>query len=199
MELGQRTQHYAVFRQSAQNGRFGFPPRIFNEGLINYPEQVRARRQKGQAFFGLPEQARRIARVGQEDRRTAGRVKQGVRQGISVARLRRGSIQKVADTAPYPMDVQSGEAAGQRVFTEGRFHDVCTGHAAFPERTGKGVDDFIASVAEDEVGGGQAMTARGGFDGFFGMWRGVGRKVRCGPQESRPEGIPAFLRGGYSR
>ena len=97
------------------------------------------------------------------------------------ARFRRG------DAAPDPFDLQPREAAGQRVFAERGLDDEGCGRAAFLERAGEGVDEFVAAVAEGEAGGGQTVPTGRRVEGLLGVGRGVGRERRRGPEQGGAE------------
>ena len=182
MEFGQRTQYYAVGGHPAQDRHIGFRPGVFDEGLVNDPEQVGPRRQQGQAFVGRAEQPRRVAGIGQKHRRTRGRFGKPGQQIAGRLPVRTGT-----DAAPERAAFQPGKAAGQRVFAERRFDDGNAGCAAPFEYAGEGVDELVASVAEGEAAGGQAVSACRSGKGLLGVGRRVGREARIRPDQRGTE------------
>ena len=76
VELGQRTQRDAVLGHPAQDGNLGFRPGVFDERFVNDPDEIGTRGHEAQTGVRGAEQARGVAGVGEEHRRTGGRAGQ---------------------------------------------------------------------------------------------------------------------------
>ena len=144
MKFGQRAQDDAVGGHSTQDGRIGLRPGVFDESLVDDPQQVGPRGRQRQAFVHRAEQSGRVAGVGEKHRRARRRLGQPGEQGGP-------SVRVADDTAPDRPNVKPGQATGQRVFAERRFDDGNDGRPAFFERAGQGVDKLVAAVAEREA------------------------------------------------